>query len=198
MKAMQVKALPLEVRRMKITMALLLTTFSLPVLAEQLVLPVTKTALTQTATAETVKPASATPPVIVDAWISEAPPVAKNNAAYITLKNGNRKDALLGVETPAAAKAELHQMSMAGGIMRMQRLPLINLAANQTLSFAPGGRHIMLIGMRQALKVGDKVPLVLIFRKAGRITVQADVRMLRVNDESSAAADKNSGHMHHH
>ena len=51
MKAMQVKALPLEVRRMKITMALLLTTFSLPVLAEQLVLPVTKTALTQTATA---------------------------------------------------------------------------------------------------------------------------------------------------
>lgn len=144
-------------------------------------------------------PAKATPPVIRDAWIGEAPPVAKNNAAYVVLENGSQRDALLGVETPAAAKAELHQMSMASGIMRMQRLPLINLAPGQKFSFAAGGRHIMLIGMKQPLKAGDKVPLTLIFRNAGRITVQAEVRPLSVDGESSAAGiQKDTEHAHHH
>lgn len=126
--------------------------------------------------------AAATPPVITAAWISESPPVARNNAAFVTLTNGSRRDALVGVSTPAAEAAELHLMSMAGGLMRMQRLPLINLAPNQTLSFAPGGRHIMLINMKQPLKAGDKVPLTLTFRKAGDITVQAEVRALQVDD----------------
>ena len=139
----------------------------------------------------------ATPPQIRDAWISEAPPVAKNNAAYITVQNGNVRDALTGVESPVAAKAELHQMSMAGGLMRMQRLPLINLAPDQQLVFGPGGRHIMLIGMKQPLQVGDKVPLTLVFRKAGRLTVQAEVRQVLV-DGQSAPAHQDDSSAHHH
>lgn len=133
-------------------------------------------------------------PVISNAWISEAPPVAKNNAAFVTLKNGTRKDALLGVETPAAGAAELHQMSMAGGLMRMQRLPLINLAPNAELKFGPGGRHIMLINMKSPLKAGDKVPLTLIFRKAGKITVEAEVRALNIETDPAA---EHAGHDHH-
>lgn len=149
-----------------------------------------------TVAADAAKPATATkakatvkatPPVITDAWISEAPPVAKNNAAFITLKNGSRRDALVGVETPAAESAELHQMNMAGGIMRMQRLPLINLAPNVELKLAAGARHIMLINMKQPLKAGDKVPLTLVFRQAGRITVEAVVRPVQL--ESSPAAE---------
>lgn len=136
-------------------------------------------------------------PVVADAWISEAPPVAKNNAAYITVQNGNVRDALVGVESPASAKAELHQMSVAGGIMRMQRLPRINLAANERLVFGPGGRHIMLIDMKQPLKAGDKVPLTLVFRKAGRVTVEAEVRPVVV-DGQSASAPLQGGGTHHH
>lgn len=131
------------------------------------------------------KKAPVTPPVISAAWISESPPVARNNAAFVTLTNGPVRDALVGVSTPAAEAAELHEMSMAGGLMRMQRLPLINLAPNQKLNFMPGGRHIMLINMKQPLKAGDKVPLSLKFRKAGTITVQADVRTLQVDDSDS-------------
>lgn len=137
---------------------------------------------TASAPASKARKPAATPPVITAAWISESPPVAKNNAAFVTLTNGSRRDALLSVSTPAADAAELHQMSMAGGLMRMQRLPLINLAPNQTLTLSPGGRHIMLINMKQPLKAGDKVPLTLKFRQAGSITVQADVRALVVED----------------
>jgi len=122
--------------------------------------------------------ARASLPVISNAWISEAPPVARNNAAFVTVKNGGSEDALLGVETPVAETAEFHQMSMAGGIMRMRYLPLINLAPNAVLTFAPGDRHIMLINMKQPLKAGDRVPLTLKFRKAGTITVEAEVRVL--------------------
>lgn len=196
-------------KRIKLLALLVLPVLSLPVLAETAA-PASKSAdvsqkpATKASTKPTTKPVSkpaekATPPVIRDAWISEAPPVAKNNAAYVVLENGSLRDALLSVETPASAKAELHQMSMAGGIMRMQRLPLINLAPGQKLAFAAGGRHIMLIDMKQPLKAGDKVPLTLVFRNAGRITVQAEVRTLQVDGESSTAGvQKDTEHAHHH
>jgi copper(I)-binding protein len=119
-------------------------------------------------------------PVISNVWISEAPPVAKNNAAFFTVKNAGQKDVLLSVATPASASAEMHEMSMAGGMMRMRQLPQIKLVPNAELKFSPGGRHVMLINMKQPLKVGDKVPLTLKFRKAGIITVEAEVRRLDV------------------
>ncbi len=140
-------------------------------------------------------------PVVTDVWISEAPPVAKNNAAYVTVQNGNVRDALTGVESPASAKAELHEMSVAGGIVRMQRLPRINLAPQEKLVFAPGGRHIMLIDMKQPLKAGDTVPLTLVFRKAGRVTVQAEVRPIVVDEQSVPAvqpAIEGEGRKHEH
>ncbi|HEX6592377.1 MAG TPA: copper chaperone PCu(A)C [Moraxellaceae bacterium] len=163
---------------------------SAPVLAqEKAAAPDTaKPAAKATTQAPVKAPVKATPPVITDAWISEAPPVAKNNAAFITLKNGSRRDALLAVETPAAESAELHQMNMAGGILRMQRLPLINLAPNVELKLAAGARHIMLINMKQPLKAGDKVPLTLIFRQAGRITVDAVVRPVQLQEQEKGAA----------
>jgi hypothetical protein len=137
--------------------------------------------------------AAALLPVISNAWISEAPPVARNNAAFVTVKNGARQDVLLGVETPAAETAEFHQMSMAGGIMRMLYLPVITLAPHAVLAFAPGGRHIMLINMKQPLKAGDTVPLTLKFRNAGTITVQAEVRAL-VPETDATDHGSHAGH----
>lgn len=139
-------------------------------------------ALCACATAADAAPASATTaPVVTDAWISEAPPVARNNAAYATIRNGARKDVLLGAETPVAEAVELHEMSMAGGLMRMRELPQVNLAPDAELRFAPGGYHIMLVNMKRSLQVGEKVPLTFRFRHAGKVTVQAEVRPLDVD-----------------
>lgn len=165
------------------------------------VMPVHAESSTELKTSATVKTAAVKTqaPVVSNAWISEAPPVAKNNAAFVTVKNGARKDVLLSVASPAAEAAEFHQMSMAGGLMRMQQLPLIHLAAHAELKFAPGGRHIMLINMKKPLKTGDRVPLILTFRKAGKITVQAEVRALDVDsDAPTHTPDDNAASQHDH
>lgn len=138
------------------------------------------------------KPGLAMPGLrVTEAWISEAPPVARNNAAYVTITGGAHKDSLLGVETSVAVRTEMHEMSMTGDLMRMRQLPQVSVAAGAAVRFAPGGQHLMLIDMKRPLKVGEKVPLTLRFRRAGRITVQAEVRPL----VPQAATDP---HAHHH
>ncbi len=89
--------------------------------------------------------------------------------------------ALTAVASPAAASAELHSMSVEEGVMRMRPVARIELPPGKAVKLAPGGLHIMLIGVKQPLKPGDKVPLTLTVQRAGFsgpsvFTVQAEVR----------------------
>lgn len=137
-------------------------------------------------------PAAAGPVQVTDAWVNEAPPSATNNAAYITLRNGDQADALLGASTPAARVAEVHEVSVEGGLKRMRPVKALELAPGQVLTFAPGGLHIMLVDVKQPLRAGARLPLTLRFRKAGAVTVQAVVR------SPEAAADDRDEYEHHH
>jgi copper(I)-binding protein len=72
---------------------------------------------------------------------------------------------------------ELHEMSMAGGVMRMRALPGgVAIGPGGTLALAPGGDHLMLIGPAHALRAGETVPVNLTFAHAGTIRVQFQVR----------------------
>lgn len=142
------------------------------------------------------KAGAATAPRVTEAWVAEAPPTARHNAAYLVLRNGNRADTLLAVETPVAEVVELHEMRMDQGVMRMRQERSVALGANAELRLAPGGRHLMLINMKRALRPGEQVPLTLRFRRAGALTVQAEVRPLPV-DDGEAAGQSSQGHMQH-
>lgn len=114
-----------------------------------------------------------------NAWARATAPGQKAAGVYMELVSA--ADAVLvGVETPVAARAELHIMSMDGGVMRMRAVDQIELPARKTVKLAPGGLHVMLIDIRQPLKAGDKVPLVLKVRGADAalapIKVEAEVR----------------------
>lgn len=146
------------------------------------------------------RPASgkaAIPPRVSEAWIAEAPPTARHNAAYLQLRNGSRADTLLAVETPVAAVVEMHEMRMEQGVMRMRQEKRIDLPANAELRLAPGGRHLMLIDMKRALRPGERVPLTLRFRRAGAITVQAEVRPLPLDGGEAPLRSEHSGHEGH-
>ena len=52
----------------------------------------------------------------------------------------------------------------------------VDIPAGGTLELKPGGYHIMLINLKQELKVGDKIELTLTFEKAAPIVVTAEVR----------------------
>lgn len=105
------------------------------------------------------------------------PSVAKNGAAYLTLTNkGGGDDALLSASSSVAGTVEIHDMEMDGTIMRMRRLDRLVLPAGETVMAAPGGTHIMLMGLSAPLVEGSAFPMRLTFEKAGEIEVSVPVR----------------------
>lgn len=113
------------------------------------------------------------------AWVRETVGAQKTTGAYleITSAQGGK---LVGVESASAGMAEVHEMRMDGNVMRMRAVPRLDLPAGKTVQLKPGGYHIMLIGLKQALKKGDTVPLTLRIENQDRsvttVEVGAEVR----------------------
>lgn len=116
---------------------------------------------------------------VANAWVRATAPGQDTAGAYVELTSDSNA-ALVAAGSPLAARAELHSMTMDGGVMRMRALPRIELPAGQTVKLAPGGLHVMLIGIKRPLKPGDKVPLVLSVQSSGTslttLNIEAEVR----------------------
>jgi copper(I)-binding protein len=114
---------------------------------------------------------------ILHPWITPAAQGAPTTAVYLTIVNtGKASDWLIAVDVPDAASADIHRTTMEGGIMRMRRLDDgLALPAGATVRLAPGGDHVMVMGLIHALKPGDHTPAVLTFAHAGKVKVTLDV-----------------------
>lgn len=113
---------------------------------------------------------------VTGAWCRAAPKGALAGGCYLTLTAG-ADDRLVAVETPAAGRAEIHTMSMDGGVMRMRQLADgVVLPAGKPVALKPGGEHLMLIGPKIALTPGARVVLTLRFKTAAPLTVSAPVK----------------------
>lgn len=100
-----------------------------------------------------------------------------NSAAYLTLVNSSdTADALIGAASDVAETVELHTMEMKDNVMQMRPVPRIDIPSKGEVSLAPGGFHIMLLGLKRDLKDGETVKLTLTLEKAGKIEVSAPVR----------------------
>ena len=110
-------------------------------------------------------------------WIRATAAGAPTAAGYLTVTNtGGTPDRLLGGSTPAARGIEIHVTSMAGGIMRMR--PVVGglpAPAGRTVTLAPGGYHLMIVGPKQAFRVGERIPVTLRFEHAGAVKVDFHV-----------------------
>ena len=116
---------------------------------------------------------------VTDIWSRATPPSAEVGAAYFMVKNhGSTPDRLIGVDTPVAQHAEMHTHIMQDGLMMMRQLEAIDLPAGGSIVFKPGGNHIMLMGLDQALQEGERFPLTLKFEQAGRIELIVEVRAI--------------------
>ncbi len=99
--------------------------------------------------------------------------VARAGAVFVTIRNdGAEADALIGVESGDAARAELHTHIHENGRMMMRPVEQITIPAGGEAKLQPGGDHIMLMGLKSALVADYPYDLVLIFRKAGRVPVE--------------------------
>jgi len=107
---------------------------------------------------------AAPPPLSVSGAWSRPAVAGTNGVGYMTLANAGRTpDALVKVESPLAARVEVHSASMAGGVMSMKLQDRVAVPPGGKVAFAPGGYHLMLIGLTKTLKAGDQVPATLTF-----------------------------------
>lgn len=95
--------------------------------------------------------------------------------AYFTLHGGAKDNVLLSVTSPAVIKTELHESMTAGGMASMAPLKSLPLPAGARISFAPGGKHVMLYDLNPAIKRGGTIPLVFTFADNLRIEIDAPV-----------------------
>jgi copper(I)-binding protein len=95
-----------------------------------------------------------------------------NGVGYMILANhGRAVDLLEKVETPLAARVEMHSTSMAGGVMSMKKEQKVAVPAGGKTTFGPGAYHLMLIGLTRTLKPGDQVPATLSFASGAKVKV---------------------------
>lgn len=127
------------------------------------------------------------------AWARATPPGAKVGAAYGTIVNdGTSADRLVRVTSPAAEEASFHETVEQDGVAQMRPLEKgLSVAGGETVVLAPGGLHIMLMGLKGPLKAGEVLPLTLVFEKAGPIPL--DLPILPVGAPGPAVADSDHG-----
>jgi periplasmic copper chaperone A len=101
---------------------------------------------------------------------------ARTGALYLTIRNeGPAPNALVAVSTDAAAGAMIHETAVENGIATMRHVEKLDIAPGEEASFAPGGMHIMLMGLKKPLRPGDRLRVTLIFRTAGDIRIDVPV-----------------------
>ena len=111
--------------------------------------------------------AQADAPKITDAWVKSTVPGATVSAAYMQIQSASTIR-LVKAETPAAGLVELHNMSMKDGAMEMKAMDAVEVPAGKSVTLKPGGMHVMMMKLKQPIKAGDKVPLILTFEGADR------------------------------
>jgi len=108
-------------------------------------------------------------------------------AGYLKLANKGPVDRLVSATSPAAGSVEIHSMSMEGDVMKMRQIDAIEIATGQTVELKPGGYHLMLMGLKAPLKVGEKFPLTLKFEKSGEVVVTVNVEEPKSKSEATGA-----------
>jgi hypothetical protein len=111
---------------------------------------------------------------VTEPWVRATVPQQKATGAFMHL----RSDAdvrLVAAESPVAGVVEIHEMSMQSDVMKMSPISGLDLPAGQDVELKPGGYHVMLMDLRQQVKVGDEVPLRLVIERRDGSRASMDV-----------------------
>lgn len=132
---------------------------------------------------------------VQNAWVR--PTVGEQDAtgAYLTITS-EEPMALVGVATPAAEIAEVHEMKMDGDIMRMRMAQRIEIKAGEPLELKPGGYHVMLMALTAPVEAGQEIELSLQFEKADGSKVEMPVKAVAGQNAAGDHHRQGGGHQH--
>jgi periplasmic copper chaperone A len=117
-------------------------------------------------------------------------PNAPVGAGYLVITNkGATDDRFVSASAAFAGETQLHTMTMEGDVMKMNELgDGIVIPAGGSVTFAPGGNHVMFMKLTQPLVEGTQIPVTLTFEKAGSIEVQLEVGAINADEAPCASA----------
>lgn len=113
---------------------------------------------------------------IAGGFARSSPMMANAGAGFLTIANAGPADRLLAFKTDACDQPELHTHIEENGMMAMRKVDAIDVPANGEVPLAPGGLHLMFIGLKAPLKEGESVAVTLVFEKAGEVAVSLPVK----------------------
>lgn len=125
-------------------------------------------------------------------WVRGTTASQKTTGAFMTLISSGDA-ALVAATSPAAGIVEIHEMRMDGSSMRMRQVDELTLPAGKRVELNPGGYHIMLMDLRQQMRAGTKVPLLLKIRNR-----EGTLSEVAVTAEVTSVAGKKSAPSNHH
>lgn len=133
---------------------------------------------------------------VTDAWIRLAPPGVKVHAGYLTVSNrGTEARYLVAVKSPAFSRAEMHISREKNGVATMEHLAQVTIPPGKSVTFAPGGLHVMLMGVNEEQAGDAAVPLTLVFRNGDRIAARALIKK-RADMDGLFGQDGHGTHHH--
>lgn len=117
---------------------------------------------------------------VSNGWVRPAAEGRTMTAGYFTISNtGVSADTLLSASSPDAKAVEIHESATdENGVSRMRPVEHVEIAPGETLSFAPGGYHLMIMGLTAPIQDGDTFPVTLTFEKAGAVSVDLRASMM--------------------
>ena len=129
------------------------------------------------------------------AWARATVQGQKGTGAFMTLtaKEGTQ---LVGVSSPAAGVAEVHEMKMENDVMKMRAVAGLDLPAGQAVSLKPGGYHLMLMDLKAPLQKDSTVPVTLRFKDAKGVESSLDLVLPVGATAPGSAGGKTDDHKH--
>ena len=116
---------------------------------------------------------------IEGAYARASIPNVPNSAAFFVIKNNSDKDiAITSANSDIAEKNELHTHIKENKMMKMMKIEKLVVPAKSSLELKSGGDHVMLMGLKKELKVGDEISLELSFSDGDKKSIKVPVKDL--------------------
>ena len=119
----------------------------------------------------------------------------RNSAAFMSIQNKGADASLVSAQSPVAKIVELHTHINDKGVMRMRKIPQIELPKNQTVTLQPGGLHIMLLGLNRDLKPGEEIDVTLGFSDGSEKQLKVPVQKMMMQRMKNMQKHKMDGSM---
>ena len=133
---------------------------------------------------------------VKDAWVRPTVAGQKGTGGFMKI-TAKTPLTLVGVSSPVAGVAEVHEMKMDGDVMRMRAVPGLDLPVGKTVELKPGGFHLMLMDLKQPLAKDSTVPVTLMFKDAQGKSSQLALKLpVAIGAPGVPDASAHGGHKH--